>query len=346
MGARSKKTQALSGISAKNQGGPDQKFRPRRVRDGLKGKGPIARILAHSKSLSGLDQGSVRLFLRGALVKYLAFALWCMLALNAGAMAAPLEDPAPSPRRLNLFPELYLETLDERATPGGFAAVQGRLTPTRVWFSNPGLRCTSGLDSAALLWLTTRLVFVCPYAAGRTRLGVEIAPEIQWPTGESSGLAPRPGMRLAHVQNTWLGDRAMHVFRLSYKLAWQEKAGAEAPSSRQRSVSLAMVQDWSDLFDATVATGVLFRVGEDQQSSDEALLVEVEQTLPLSLRRWGVLEQSALARWTRLGVSYRNQQGAFGWGAGLHYGSLAFEWLQISALYPTLYLAWDLGGSP
>jgi hypothetical protein len=268
--------------------------------------------------------------------------LGCLLELAAAASGG---------QRLPLFPELQL---DNQAPQGGWPAVQGRVSLGSVWFENPGIPCASGFDTLAMAWLTTRLVFICPYSFGRTTLGIEASPEIQWPTGESLSLSPRPGIRLAHLQNTVLTDSITHFFRLSYKFAWQDRSASGAPTIGAKAVSIALIQDWSDFFDSAYSTGVFYRLHSDQPSngdvvgegadSERLLLFDFEQSLPLALREFGIVSGTALAKWSRVGVSFRARSGQFHWGGGLHYGSLAYEWLQIAMVYPTLHFAFDFGG--
>lgn len=272
----------------------------------------------------------------------------CLLTLGAGAAGASGTRAA---QRLPLFPELQLGS---QAPSAQQAAVQGRVSLGTVWFENPGIPCAAGFDTLAMVWLTTRLVFVCPYAFGRTSLGFEASPEIQWPTGESLSLSPRPGIRLAHIQNTMLTEQATHFFRMSYKFAWQDRSASGAPTIGSRAVSLALIQDWSDFFDSAYSTGVIYRLGshssEDgaahvgDEEREQLLLFDFEQSLPLSLRELGVVRGTALAKWSRLGVTFRARNGQYHWGGGLHYGTLGYEWLQISLVYPTLYFAFDFWG--
>ncbi len=264
----------------------------------------------------------------------------CLLELAAAASGA---------QKLPLFPELQLGS---QAPNGGWPAVQGRVSLGTVWFENPGIPCASGFDTLALVWLTTRLVFICPYALGRTTIGIEASPEIQWPTGESLSLSPRPGIRIAHVQNTVLTDSVTHFFRLSYKFAWQDRSASGAPTIGAKAVSLALIQDWSDFFDSAYSTGVFYRLHSDQPAegelaggsseSEKLLLFDFEQSLPLSLREFGVVRGTALAKWSRVGVTFRARSGQFHWGGGLHYGTLGYELLQISMVYPMIHFAFDI----
>jgi hypothetical protein len=264
--------------------------------------------------------------------------LWAMPLVAA----APKPFDPPSQKRLPLFPEVDLGHPRNIEGSTHLSPVSGRIALTKFWFENQGNICGTAIDSLALLWFTTRLVFVCPYGSGRTRLGVELAPEIQWPTGESLSLLPRPGMRIAHIQNTALAEGLFHFFRVSYKLAWQDRAQARAPSFGFRSVSPALIQDWSDLFDSAYGTGLVYSFAKNAGAGATAAIVfDFEQTLPLALREWGVIRQSALAKWTRLGVGYRQRSGSWSWGMGLNYGSLAFEWVQFSMFYPEFHFGFD-----
>ncbi len=250
---------------------------------------------------------------------------------------------------LPLYPDVELEDLKQRMGPNGLAPMSSRLTMTRFWFGNPGLRCSAALDTLALVWWTSRLLFICPYAPmGRTRLGFEASPEIQWPGQDAEGRPPRPGLRLAHIQNTPLSPRLKHVLRLGYKLAWVDPKQTQAPEQRSSrgTVSVATMQSWSDLFDATIMTGLVLEAHDPNESGElthQAVLFEIEQTLPLSLRRVGLVEQTALAHWSRVGLSVRRRTGAFSWGAGLSYASLAFEWVQFSGLLPSFHFGYDFG---
>ena len=294
----------------------------------------------------GVGKQSLKTLVR-ALQAFLSMPLWiiclgCVLELAAVASSS---------QKLPLFPEIQL---GNQPPSGARPAVQGRVSLGSVWFENPGIPCASGFDTLAMAWLTTRLMFVCPYSFGRTTLGIEASPEIQWPTGESLSLSPRPGIRLAHLQNSVLTDRISHFFRLSYKFAWQDRSSSGAPTIGAKAVSIALMQDWSDFFDSAYSTGIFYRIDSDQPAngdvvgeradSERLLLFDFEQSLPLALREFGIVRGTALAKWSRVGVNFRARSGQFHWGGGLHYGSLAYEWLQISMVYPTFHFAFDFGG--
>lgn len=239
--------------------------------------------------------------------------------------------------QLSLYPrhEVRRDFAEQNILPG-------RVSLTSFWFINYGNRCTTGLDSLAFLWLTTRLMFVCPYATGRTALAVELAPEIQWPSGESVRQTARPGLRLTHIQNTRLSDTLENVFRLSTKFAWEDSVQNQAPNLDKRPISQSILQDWSDLFDQAYQVGLIYRATREAQT---VWLVEFEQTLPTVLRQFNPLLGSAIARWSRLGGEFRWRTGDWVLGGGVHYGSLAFDWLQISFFYPTLSFGYELGGT-
>lgn len=239
----------------------------------------------------------------------------------------------------SLYPELSIR---------GGVRIPSQLSLTRLWFPSPVSACSMGFDTLSLLWLQARLIALCPYVHARTSLAVELSPELQWPSGETRNEPVRPGIRIAHLQNTRLNSSVTHFFRISYKVADDRRFNGERTDRPPPLLSIALLQEWADLADAVYETGLLLRLTKSPRTAtspaknaqpEEAVLFSYLQTLPLSLRESGILRETALAKWAQLSLAYRRSSGSLQWGMGLSYGSLSFDRLHLSGIFPTLHLA-------
>lgn len=246
----------------------------------------------------------------------------------------------PRAQAASLYPELSIGSAGER--------VPSQLSLTRFWFPSPLSTCSMALDTLSLLWLQARLIALCPYVHARTSLAFELTPELQWPSGETLNEPVRPGLRIAHLQNTRLNNSLTHFFRISYKFADERPVKREQNDRTPPLVSLGLLQEWADLADAVHETGLMMRLKGSPRSvtgasqnpqPEEGFLFSYLQTLPLSLREQGILRETALAKWAQLSLAYRRSSGAIQWGVGLSYGSLSFDRLHLSGVFPTLHLA-------
>lgn len=243
-----------------------------------------------------------------------------------------------------LYPDLSIE-------PAG-STMPNQLSLTRLWFSSPLPACSTGLDTLSVAWLQARLIALCPYVHGRTSFAAEVVPELQWPSGETLNEEVRPGLRLAHLQNTSLSRSLTHFFRISYKFALEPSQQTEDTERPTRLVSVSLLQEWADFTDAIYETGLILRLKNTSQETpqeswdrapEEEVLFSFLQTLPLAVREWSLLRTSPHAKWAQLSMSYRRSSGLFQWGIGMSYGSLSFDRVHLAGLFPTFHMAVLLG---
>jgi hypothetical protein len=183
----------------------------------------------------------------------------------------------------------------------------------------------------------------CALEAGnRYVVGAEVLAEGAYRSSNRKGKvrrAVRPGALPALRHTFHLVDaanlRVLTIASLSYKVVARESRQSEEDFARP-SYNPFYIQRWADVLESNYALGLLTFLPVGGSPERLAVRIQYLETLPLGLRRWGGLADSASVQYKQVDVNARMRFGSFLAGAGVGYAVLTFDGIRVGIPLPAL----------
>lgn len=219
-----------------------------------------------------------------------------------------------------------------------------RISTSEIVWAPANLSCLFQVNTLPLAILAIEGGAQCAFATGAMHtVALGFLPEISFRKSSDLKTVVRPAIATSFVGSFHLNGSFSNtsVFgAVRYKLAPKESADAEGKLV-EPGFSPAQLQKWHDLFESSLQVGGIWR-NEDNRENAETLALEVSyfQSLPLELRRLGLLEFSAAIAFKGVEAELRSAFGRWSFGAGGGYLILSVDRIRLSFPYPELSVAY------
>ena len=249
-------------------------------------------------------------------------------------LASPTLTFAAPTRVLTLYPENDIHFRDGPLAERG--VFQLHQTTVLLGVTN----CTLLLSHTPFLYQTLQIGAGCSLPTGRrNNLGLDLLVEAAYRQGKGGKKAVRPGAlpALRHVFHLVDGPdlRILTFASLAYKVVARDSADSQTRFARP-GYNPFYIQRWADVLESNYAFGVLMFLPFSDVPEGLAVRAHYLETLPLAVRRWGSLADSASVQYKQLEANARIRLGDFLLGAGVGYAILTFDSLRVGVPLPSL----------